>query len=61
MLKFEMTAEIWETLRVFGYIAEPHIFKDEESAAREGFYWCDELDRWVDFDRSNDLILDTNE
>lgn len=39
-----------------GYIVEAGAYASEEQAEREGFYWFDEWDRWVNVEKFKELI-----
>lgn len=52
----KVTNELFEKGEELGYIVEAGVYKNEEQAEREGFYWFDEWDRWVNIERFKNLI-----
>lgn len=52
----KVTNELFKKGEELGYIVDAGAYASEEQAEREGFYWFDEWDRWVNIERFKQLI-----
>jgi len=52
----EVTREQFEKGEELGYIVNAGAYDSEEQAEREGFYWFDEIDRWVNVEKFKEII-----
>lgn len=52
----EVTREQFEKGEELGYIVEAGAYKNEEQAEKDGFYWFDEIDRWVNVEKFKNEI-----
>lgn len=54
MLKLELNAEVVEKGEELGYVVSADTYENEGQAEQEGFYWYDEIDRWVNVEKMNE-------
>lgn len=43
----DVTAEQIEKGKELGYVVDAGAYENEAAAENEGFYWYDEVDRWI--------------
>lgn len=56
MLKFELNTEVIEKAEELGFVVGSEVYENEGQAEQEGFYWYDEIDRWVNVDKMNETF-----
>lgn len=57
MLNIEnVTREQFDKGEELGYIVDAGAYENEEQAEKDGFYWFDEIDRWVNVEKFKEII-----
>ena len=57
MLNIEnVTNEQIEKGEELGYIVDAATYENERDAELQGFYWYDEIDRWVNVEKFKEII-----
>lgn len=52
----EVTSDVLDQAEKLGFIVEPTTFESEHEAEVNGFYWYDEITKWVNVDKVKSLI-----
>jgi len=57
MLNIEnVTREQFDKGEELGYIVDAGTYENERDAELQGFYWYDEIDRWVNVEKFKEII-----